>query len=63
MNILNNIWIAISTPNEALVKIFCVLFLFNFKKAGCMYEKILFKNFMSFELSKLPSSFFVNITK
>lgn len=28
MNILNNIWIAISTPNEAPVKIFCVLFLF-----------------------------------
>lgn len=28
MNILNNIWIAISTPNEALSKIFCVLFLF-----------------------------------
>lgn len=28
MNILNNIWIAISTPNEALAKIFCVLFLF-----------------------------------
>ena len=28
MNILNNIWITISTPNEALVKIFCVLFLF-----------------------------------
>lgn len=28
MNILNNIWIAISTPNKALAKIFCVLFLF-----------------------------------
>ena len=28
MNILNNIWIAISTPNEALVKFCCILFLF-----------------------------------
>lgn len=28
MNILNNLWLAISTPNEELVKIVCVFLLF-----------------------------------